>query len=70
MNFTPQFHKIINFFMSCDHGDIGWQIESVEEMTKSTACILLQHVILQLSNSVKIYFEYHTVFRAFKYWAI
>jgi hypothetical protein len=31
---------------------------------------LPQYVIGRLSNSVKIYFEYHTVFRAVKYWAI
>ena len=33
-------------------------------------CILPFSVIRRLSNSVKIYFEYHTVFRAIKFWAI
>ena len=28
------------------------------------------YVIRRLSNSVKIYFEYHTGYRAVKYWAI
>ena len=31
---------------------------------------LLKYVIRRLSNSENIYFEYHTVFRAVKYWAI
>ena len=31
---------------------------------------LPKYVIRQLSNFIKIDFEYHTVFRAVKYWAI
>jgi hypothetical protein len=35
-----------------------------------TCVYLPKYVIRRLSNTVKIDFEYHTAFRAVKYWAI
>jgi hypothetical protein len=41
------------------------------KLVLSRTCVNLpKYVIRRLSNSVKICFEYHTVFRAVKYWAI